>query len=292
MGIKVILDTDIGNDIDDALCAGYLLANRECELLGVTTVFGDTVVKARLISALCKAAQRDVPIYPGVKQPLLVPIREGKKTSRQAAALPELEHDTDWPEREAMRFLSETIRANPGEVVLCTIGALTNIGVLFSIDPELPALLKGMVSFCGHYGVRKPEPNAFYDPHAAAIVYGQRMNYHKCMGHDVNRYSLHKSVFGDKFSGHPVLDVVRRYAEIYFERQDTAYFADPLAGIAIFREDIFGWKKGRATIELKDEEMLGLTHWAEGGEEPWHEVPFEIDRDAFEKEYFSVFEAR
>jgi inosine-uridine nucleoside N-ribohydrolase len=42
MGIKVLLDTDIGSDIDDAVCLAYLLANPACDLLGITTVTGDT----------------------------------------------------------------------------------------------------------------------------------------------------------------------------------------------------------------------------------------------------------
>ena len=40
MTIKVLLDTDIGSDIDDAVCLAYLLAQPACELLGITTVSG------------------------------------------------------------------------------------------------------------------------------------------------------------------------------------------------------------------------------------------------------------
>ncbi len=38
MAIKLLLDTDIGGDIDDALCLAYLLAQPACELLGITTL--------------------------------------------------------------------------------------------------------------------------------------------------------------------------------------------------------------------------------------------------------------
>ena len=61
---KVLLDTDIGCDIDDAICMAYLLAHPNCELVGVTTVNGDTRARAQLASALCIAAKKDVPIYP------------------------------------------------------------------------------------------------------------------------------------------------------------------------------------------------------------------------------------
>ena len=41
MSTKVLLDTDIGTDIDDCICLSYLLAQPECELLGITTVTGE-----------------------------------------------------------------------------------------------------------------------------------------------------------------------------------------------------------------------------------------------------------
>jgi len=40
---KVLLDTDIGTDIDDAVCLAYLLQRPDCELLGITTVTGQPV---------------------------------------------------------------------------------------------------------------------------------------------------------------------------------------------------------------------------------------------------------
>jgi hypothetical protein len=48
--------------------------------------------------------------------------------------------------RFAIEFLRATIRAHPGEIDLLTIGPLTNIGLLFAVDPEIPSLLKGLSS--------------------------------------------------------------------------------------------------------------------------------------------------
>jgi len=56
MPVKILLDTDIGTDIDDAVCLAYLLANPDCELLGITTVTGEPVKRAMLASALCRIA--------------------------------------------------------------------------------------------------------------------------------------------------------------------------------------------------------------------------------------------
>jgi inosine-uridine nucleoside N-ribohydrolase len=54
---KILLDTDIGSDIDDAVCLAYLLANPMCDLLGISIVTGEAELRARLASALCKPAR-------------------------------------------------------------------------------------------------------------------------------------------------------------------------------------------------------------------------------------------
>ena len=74
---KILFDTDIGNDIDDSVCLAYLLCHESCDLLGITTVTGEPVVRAMLTSALLKSAGRDdIPIYPGVESPLLTPQKQ------------------------------------------------------------------------------------------------------------------------------------------------------------------------------------------------------------------------
>ena len=100
---KILLDTDIGSDIDDAVCLAYLLANPACELLGITTVSGQAGLRAQLASVLCRSAGQEVPIYPGVEIPLLVEQRQ--KTARQAAALSRWPHQDEFPQGEAVEFL-------------------------------------------------------------------------------------------------------------------------------------------------------------------------------------------
>ena len=71
--IPVLLDTDIGSDIDDAVALAYLLKQPRCDLLGVTTVTGEPTKRAMLADAICQAAGRtDIPIHVGTEAPLLV----------------------------------------------------------------------------------------------------------------------------------------------------------------------------------------------------------------------------
>ena len=52
----ILLDTDIGSDIDDAVALAYLLAHPDAELVGITTVSGDTEQRAACATAICNAA--------------------------------------------------------------------------------------------------------------------------------------------------------------------------------------------------------------------------------------------
>ena len=85
MKTKILLDTDIGTDVDDAICLAYLLANPNCELVGITTVTGESEKRAMLASSLCKIAGKNIPIYPGIENPLI--IEQLQKKAQQAKAL-------------------------------------------------------------------------------------------------------------------------------------------------------------------------------------------------------------
>ena len=82
---KLLLDTDIGTDVDDAVALAYLLSHPDCELLGITTVTGEAVKRASLASVLCQAAGKDIPIYPGADHPMRGERRQ--PVAQQAAAL-------------------------------------------------------------------------------------------------------------------------------------------------------------------------------------------------------------
>jgi purine nucleosidase len=291
---KVLLDTDIGSDIDDAVALAYLLANPRCELLGITTVTGQAVQRARLASALCCAAGKAVPIFPGVEDPLIVP--PGQIAAPQASALTRWEHQENFPKGEAIDFLASVIRANPGQVTLLSIGPLTNVALLFSLHPEVPGLLKGLVSMCGMYGndwaipgYGPAESNAIRDPHAAAIVYARPVKRHRSIGLDATcRVTMDAEKVRSRFTADllkPVLD----FAGVWFERERRIVFHDPLAAAVIFDEGVCSFERGRVELELTSSRLSGMTYWSKDPGGP-HEVATRVDAARFFEEYFSVFE--
>ncbi len=292
MPVKVLLDTDIGSDIDDAVALAYLLANPECRLMGITTVTGEAHKRAELASVLCRAAGRQVPIMPGAELPLL--IEQAQPRAPQSAALERWPHDADFPQGQAVDFLRRTIRANPGEIVLLSIGPLTNIALLFAMDPGIPALLKGMMSMCGVFTNRAAgwgprEWNAMVDPHATAIVYRHHIPFHRSIGLDVtSRVSLDAAELKSRFQA-DILKPVLDFAKVWFRHADRVVFHDPLAAAALFNPDICGYQRGTVDVELASPRLSGLTHWTPDPSGGRHEVALEVNAGGFFERFFSVF---
>ena len=290
MSVKVLLDTDIGTDIDDAVCLAYLLVHPDCELLGITTVTGEPEKRAMLASAICRRAGRDVPIYPGAERPLVV---EQKQTrAQQAEALGSWDHQNAFPRGEAIEFMRETIRSHPGEVTLLSIAPLTNLGLLFSVDPEIPSLLKGLVMMCGLFKGPIPkygplEWNAIGDPHATAIVYRAHVLLHRSIGLDVTTsVNMSPEDFRNTFRS-DLFKPIQDFADIWFRDWPGTTFHDPLAAATIFDRNACGFTKGYVEIELTDQQSLGFTRWTEdpaGG----HEVAFEVNPAAFFEHFIST----
>jgi inosine-uridine nucleoside N-ribohydrolase len=202
-------------------------------------------------------------------------------------------HQAAFPAGQAVEFLRSTIRAHPGEVTLLSIGPLTNIALLFRADPEIPALLKGLVMMCGVFTNRRPhtgplEWNALIDPHATAVVYNTPVAIHRSIGLDVTtQVTMPPAEFRARFT-HPLLRPVRDIAEFWYQSRPLITFHDPLAAVTIFNERVCTFEKGQVEVELASPRFAGHTHWSPGPAAP-HEVALTVDPAAFFDEYFSVF---
>jgi purine nucleosidase len=292
LATKVLLDTDIGSDIDDAVCLAYLLANPACDLLGITTVTGEAQARAAMASALCQVAGRAVPIFPGREQPLLIDQRQPH--APQAAALDRWPHESIFPAGQAVEFLRTTVRANPGETTLLAIGPMTNVAALFTADAAIPGLLKSLVLMCGVFTNRQPgvgplEWNALLDPTAAAIVYRAHPPLHRSIGLDVTtQVRLPAAVVRQRFQSSPLLRPVLDFAEVWFQQAETITFHDPLAAVTIFDETICSFERGQVEVELTSPRLAGLTHWIPGHAGP-HEVALTVNATKFFDHYFKFF---
>src|ERR1041385_1683340 len=139
--IPLLLDTDAGSDIDDAVALAYLLRQPRCELLGIATVTGEVEKRDAICEIVARAAGRDdIPIHLGRREPLLD--GPGQPHVPHYDAVAHLPHRLEREEHAAVGFMREQIRARPGEITLLTIGPYSNVALLFALDPEIPSLLK------------------------------------------------------------------------------------------------------------------------------------------------------
>src|SRR5688572_23127227 len=287
---KVLLDTDIGTDVDDAVCLAYLLSHPDCELLGITTVTGEAVKRASLASILCQVAGRDIPIYPGADRPMRGEQRQ--PIAQQAAVLPRWPHETSFPMNQAVDFLANTIRSHPGEVTLLTVGPLTNAGLLFSTHPDVASLLGGLVMMGGSFGEDLPptkqvEWNIAGDPLASEITYGTAVRLHRSLGLNVTQQVVMPAdQVRERFTA-PLLRPVLDMAEIWFAGfYPSITFHDPLAAATIFIPDLCTYQQG--TVRLDNGEKPGRTLWHSGGSASPHQVAMTVDVDRYFEHFFRV----
>lgn len=301
--VPILLDTDIGSDIDDAVALAYLLRQPRCELVGVTTVTGDVAQRSALAAAVCDAAGRsDIPVHSGASRPLLH--GPGQAQVPQYAALVGRPHRAAFPDNTAVEFLRSTIRARPGELTLLTIGPFTNIALLFALDPEIPGLLKQVVSMAGVFWPHVWGPtewNSRVDPVANAIVLaatarvaaGEQATVavprHVLFGLDVTYECQMKSEEVRRRFASPKFDIVRDLAEVWFGKsKEGMTFHDPLAAASIFKPELCTYQDGKVLADAADGTFAGLTALHPEANGP-HRVAKTVDAAAFFREYFGVF---
>ena len=287
---KILLDTDIGTDVDDAVCLAYLLSHPDCELLGITTVTGEVEKRASLASVLCKAAGKDVPIYPGADYPMRGEQRQ--PVAQQAAALPRWPHDTHFPKNQAVGFMAETIRSQPGEVILLTVGPLTNAGMLFTAHPDVSELLAGLVMMGGNFDEAGPEGqriewNVAGDPLASEITYKAPVRLHRSLGLNVTqKVVMSADEVREKFAA-PLLRPVLDMAEIWFAGfYPSITFHDPLAAATVFEPELCSYLHG--TVRLDTTDKPGRTIWQPDGPAAPHQVAMTVDVERYFEHFFNI----
>jgi len=139
---KVIIDTDIGDDIDDAFALALAVKSPELQILGIETTFGDTETRARIVDRfLTEIGRSDIPVLAGK--------RTSAKTSMSQAAYSSGAHFAKSTHDDAADFLLAEIRKYPGEITLIGIGPLMNVGEAIDRDPATFRRLKRVVIMGG-----------------------------------------------------------------------------------------------------------------------------------------------
>jgi purine nucleosidase len=173
---KVILDTDIGDDIDDAFALALVLSSPEIELLGISTAWGNTQLRARIVDRLlCETGNENVPILAGIETTSKTPMAQARWAEEMATRA--------RPFGPSVDFILEQIRHYPNQITLIAVAPFTNVSALIERDRETFRKLKRVVIMggsvyrgyndLGYTPVRGPEPeyNIFSDIPAARRLF-------------------------------------------------------------------------------------------------------------------------
>lgn len=163
----IILDTDIGSDVDDALALATLLGSESVNLLGITTVYGDTKLRARIAHHLCHTANKSIPVFAGIETPLSG--REVWSTGSEGNSFSNL-NQYALIDKSAVQFLIEAVNQNPGEIEVIAIGPLSNIASAIMQAPNFAKNVKHLWIMGGDFTKEKNEHNFKCDVTAAKIV--------------------------------------------------------------------------------------------------------------------------
>ena len=162
----VILDTDIGDDLDDAFALALILRSPELHLLGIQTAFGNTELRARLVDRYLAAVGRtDIPVLAGPSDP-----SNHFTQAAYARQSPERKH------ADAVPFLLSQIRQHPGQITLIAIGPLFNIQAAIAQDPATFRQLKRVVLMGGsvYRGYDNRKANNAHTPPRARVEHPLR----------------------------------------------------------------------------------------------------------------------
>ena len=244
---KLLLDVDTG--IDDAIA--LLLAAKESELVGVTTVNGNTSLDnatANTLKVLSLIGREDIPVVRGADRPLLrEPHFEARVHGDDGIGGALGDREPGLPsEGFAPDFIIEQAKKHQGGLTLVLLAPLTNMALAVRKEPRLKDWLKEVIIMGGALDTPgnitpKAEFNIFVDPEAAKIVFQAGLPI-TLVGLDVTEKTLLDEPHVREMAGNAEGEFIREATVQYMNRYEemtgsrACSMHDPLAvGVALDR---------------------------------------------------------
>jgi len=297
--VRIILDCDPGHD--DAFALLLAAASKEIELLGVTTVVGNSYLEntTRNARTVLDLFDIDLPVFAGCDKPLLrntvvAPNIHGS-SGLDGADLPSAKRPIE--KLHAVEFMAQTLERY-SDVTLVPTGPLTNIALFMLRYPHLVKRIKEIVLMGGGIAFGNVTPaaefNIFADPEAAKIVFKSGVPIvmapldltHQVIITDkeVNRMGQ----MGEKFN--LLADLL-----IFFKSTYKKVFGiegvplhDPCTVMYLLHPELFEAKDYYVDVETKGELTYGQTVvdlWHSSGRSPNAKVLLKADKERF----FNIF---
>ena len=292
--IKVILDTDIADDIDDAFALDFLLKkDSDFDVLGVVTVFKNVLERAQIAKRIIELNKKEIPVFMGENKPLKNDIVyfDYEKDNHLLSYKPYLDNEK-VEETNGVDFILKSIKENPHEVVLLGIGPSTNIAKAIQKDLETMKLVKQIVIMQGTNNfnpVYAKEWNVLVDPEASAILFNSELQV---------RFIPHEITWQSTLSDEELKDVLSKdnpsskyINEMLVEWMNVnkrmPVLHDVLPAYSLISDTCFTYKKATVKVPL-DEEKRGSYLLKEDNSSN-KEVAVSFDRAEFMNSFLNTY---
>ncbi|MBQ8186971.1 MAG: nucleoside hydrolase [Clostridia bacterium] len=206
---KLLMDMDIGDDIDDAI-ALYCAMRQGFDIVGVTTVFRNTADRAKMAKKLVTlSGHGDIPVYAGYGVPLAEKEREYGHVIHYTPDTEAYAPDSVNPD-DAADFIIHACRTYGKELCIIAIGPFTNMARVIQKDPEALNLAGRVCIMGGAYFKQYADWNVMCDVEAADLMFRTLENL-ECIGADVTHLCEAEPALYDALVNYTGDDPARRY---------------------------------------------------------------------------------
>jgi purine nucleosidase len=272
--VRMILDIDTG--IDDAMAVLYALNRPGITLEGCTVVFGNIDIEnatRNTLAILELAGRGDVPVAVGASRSFLKPFSGGAPHVHGANGLGNVVLPTPRAtpvDEDAADYIIRMARKYPGELTLCPVGPLTNIGLAFAKAPDVATLFRevvimGSTVFEPGIPTAVSDPNFHNDPEAARIVLRSGANL-TLVGMDVTMKTLLTppmiaEIAGGTNAAAKMMEINKFYVDFYMKAISLAGCGlhDPLAVAVCEDPSLVTVQPMNVDMELNGELTRGMT---------------------------------
>ncbi|MFM1786320.1 MAG: hypothetical protein RL228_270 [Actinomycetota bacterium] len=286
--MHLVLDTDIGTDVDDAMTLIQLIGSNKSPEMTITTVYGDTGLRAQIAKRYCKLAGVDIKVFAG----------ETKTLSGKDIWLSGLEgslhEDLDDEEYESLGAVEHLLRcANDfeGELTILAIGPLTNIAQACLRDPSFAAKVKHLYVMGGRFAEGDAEHNFVSDAVAADIVFSAGFEATVVGLEATHRIKMPADLIERiKLSGEAGLALsndIYQWWEFWKETWNVPH--DPIAALTFLDEALFTFSPYGAISVASDGSEVGKCSFQPG--EGRHRIVLDFDPSRVAEEIVRAIES-
>lgn len=259
--IPVLFDTDIGDDIDDALALALALQSPELDVRAVTTVIDRTSERTRLAwKELGLYGRREVTLGTGSDEPFLDPVRPQR--ARQFEVLTPADVAPDAASRRAADVIVETLLNSREKITVIPVGPLTNIALSLKLEPRIKQKIERIVLMGGAFTMLIPEYNIMRDRIAAEIVFSSGVPI-TAVGLDVTTKcklegrDLERMRAADNPASRFLVHLIDLWQDGHPNQFPTLH--DPLAVASVVRPNVIETQLGSVAVETASPLTYGIT---------------------------------